>query len=129
MPPSGPDQFVPVRNYETGISVGYDAADQPGIYRVLAAGKEVARFAVNMEAREGDLRPVDNAEWQDRIAGKMETPEHLAVVEQAGDAGSLVLQSRMGLELWRYMLALALLCAFGEMIVGRAGGKSDASGA
>ena len=129
VPPSGPDQFVPVRNYETGISVGYDAADQPGIYRVMAAGKEVARFAVNMEAREGDLRPVDNAEWQDRIAGKMETPEHLAVVEQAGDAGSLVLQSRMGLELWRYMLALALLCAFGEMIVGRAGGKSDASGA
>ncbi len=127
VPPSGPDQFVPVRDYESGISVGYDGAHQPGIYKVLAAGKEVARFAVNMEAREGDIRPVADNDLQDRVAAKMENPENLAVVSQAGDAAEMVLQSRVGLELWRYMLALALLCAFAEMIVGRAG-KDRAEG-
>ena len=124
IPPSGPDSFVPVRDYESGISIGYDGADLPGIYRVLAANKEVARFAVNMESREGDIRPIEDDQLKERVAAKMEEPENLVLLDQVDDAGKMVLESRIGLELWRYMLALALLCAFAEMIVGRAGKTS-----
>lgn len=121
--PDGADSYVPIRNYESGVTVGYDGATEPGIYKVLAAGKEVARFAVNMDGREGDLRPMDEEILTDRIASKMEEPDNLAMISGNSDIGDMVLQSRIGLELWRYMLGLALLCAFLEMIVGRAGQK------
>lgn len=125
VPPSGPDQFVPVRNYESGVSIGYDGANVPGIYKVLAAGKEVARFAVNMDGREGDLRPMEEDQLEEQVAAKMEEPDNVAVINPGGDVAGAVLQSRIGLELWRYMLGLALICAFVEMVVGRGGGKGE----
>lgn len=124
VPPSGPDQFVPVRNYESGVSIGYDGANVPGIYKVLAAGKEVARFAVNMDGREGDLRPMEDDQLKEQIAAKMEDADNIAVIDPQGNLASAVLQSRVGLELWRYMLGFALICAFAEMVVGRSGGKA-----
>lgn len=123
VPPAGPDRFVPVRNYESGVSIGYDGANIPGIYKVVAAGKEVARFAVNMDGREGDLRPMEEDLLEEQVAAKMEEPDNVAVVDPRGDIAGAVLQSRVGLELWRYMLGMALLCAFVEMAVGRSGGK------
>jgi hypothetical protein len=56
------------------------------------------------------------------IAAKMTVPANLTILKPRGDDfGTAITQSRFGLELWKYMLALALICAFAEMIVGRGG--------
>ncbi len=123
IPPSGEDIFVPARPYASGVSISVDKLNEPGIYRVLSGGKEIARFAANMDGRESDLRPTDEDILRDLLASRMENPENLAVLDAGTDITDVVFQSRLGLELWRYFLALALLCAFAEMIVGREGGK------
>ncbi|MGE3800230.1 MAG: BatA domain-containing protein [Candidatus Kapaibacterium sp.] len=125
IPPSGQDIFVPVRPYTSGVSIAVDKLTEPGIYRVLSGGKEVARFAANMDGRESDLAPSSDETLRDLLAPRMDNPDNLAILDAGADISDVVFQSRLGLELWRYFLALALLCAFAEMIVGREGGKEE----
>ncbi|MCE2503496.1 MAG: BatA and WFA domain-containing protein [Chlorobi bacterium] len=123
VPPSGEDIFVPVRPYESGVSISVDELREPGIYKVKSGQREIARFAANMDGRESNLRPTPEEEFRDLFAGCMEDPSNLAIFDPGDDLSNIVLQSRLGLELWRYMLTLALLCALAEMIVGR--GKEE----
>ena len=125
IPPSGQDIFVPVRPYTSGVSISVDELTEPGIYRVLSGGKEVARFAANMDGRESDLTPTNGETLRDLLAARMDEPENITLLKPSDDIADAVFQSRLGLELWRYFLALALLCAFLEMIVGREGGKEE----
>ena len=125
IPPSGEDIYVPARPYASGVSIAVDQLDEPGIYRVMSGGKEIARFAANMDNRESDLRPTEEEAFRELFASRMDAPDHLVVLDPGDNVSDVVFQSRLGLELWRYFLALALLCAFTEMIVGRSGGKDQ----
>ena len=119
VPPSGEDLFVPVRPYESGVSISVDELRETGIYKVKSGEKEIARFAANMDGRESDLEATPEDEFRDLFVERMEEPGNFTILDSDDDIFEVLLQSRVGLELWRYMLALALLCAFAEMIVGR----------
>jgi hypothetical protein len=57
----------------------------------------------------------------------MVVPDNLKILEASGgDYAEAITASRYGLELWKYMLALAILCAFAEMVVGRAPKTAEA---
>lgn len=126
--PNKIEQFVPVRKYPSGASIQVETATEPGMYRVEAAGKEVALFAANMGSGESDLTPMTEEALQQAIGARMSNPENLRQLSPSGsDFGEAITQSRFGLELWKYMLALALLCAFAEMFVGRVPKTAEAS--
>ncbi|KXK55191.1 MAG: hypothetical protein UZ07_CHB004002226 [Chlorobi bacterium OLB7] len=126
--PNKIEQFVPVRKYPSGASIQVETATEPGMYRVEAAGKEVALFAANMGSGESDLTPMTEEALQQAIGARMSNPENLRQLSPSGsDFGEAITQSRFGLELWKYMLALALLCAFAEMFVGRVSKTAEAS--
>lgn len=118
--PGGHDEFVPVRRYPSGASITYDRAGAPGVYRVLAGSEELALFSADMGNGESDLRPMPPDELQQAVAARMAAPERFSVLNPSGgDFADAITESRFGLELWKYMLGLALLCAFAEMLVGR----------
>jgi hypothetical protein len=119
--PDGRDRFVPVRRYPSGSSITFDDTSVPGVYRVSANGQEIALFTVNVGSGESDLRPMTEEQLSARVAGLMVAPGNLRILKAtSGDFSSAITESRYGLELWKYALILALLCAFAEMIVGRA---------
>jgi hypothetical protein len=118
--PDGRDEFVPVRRFPSGASITYDRATTPGIYRVNAGGEDIAWFTADMGSGESDLAPMSEERLREIIASKMTAPDNLSILEPSGDGfGDAIVESRYGLELWKYMLVLALACAFAEMIVGR----------
>lgn len=119
--PDGRDRFVPLRRFPSGASIVYDGTTLPGVYRVSANGQDLALFTVNLGSGESDLRPMTEEELRAGVAGKMITPDNLKVLAaSSGDFSRAITDSRYGLELWKYALLLALLCAFAEMIIGRA---------
>ncbi len=124
--PDGREEFVPVRKFPSGASITYDRATAPGVYRVSAGAEDLALFTADMGSGESDLAMLSREQLRAAIAGVMVSPEGFAVLSpDRGDFATSIVQSRFGLELWKYMLALALVCAFAEMVVGRTP-KADA---
>lgn len=119
-PPGGRDEFVPVRKFPSGASIGYGNTGMPGVYSVDAGGETLALFTANMGSGESDLTPMADEQLRALVERRTMSPENVVMLEpRRGEFGAVVGESRYGLELWKYMLALALLCAFAEMIIGR----------
>jgi hypothetical protein len=126
--PAGRDEFVPVRKLPSGASITYDHVDLPGVYAVESGGEKIALFTADMGSGESDLTQMSQDRLHDLIAARMTTPNNLSILRpSAGGFGRAVTESRFGLELWKYMLVLALACAFAEMVVGRAGREAVAA--
>jgi hypothetical protein len=126
--PDGREEFVAVRRLPSGSTIIYDNTNVPGVYRVSAGTEDIALFTANMGSGESDLTPIDEDHLREAIAARMVTPDNLTVLESnRGDYAEAITASRFGLELWKYMLALAIICAFAEMIVGRAPKMAEAA--
>ncbi|MBC8143990.1 MAG: BatA domain-containing protein [bacterium] len=120
IPPSGRDEFVPTRRFPSGASIGFGNTHAPGVYRVNANGVDVAMFTANMGSGESDLTKMTEEQLRAVVEAKTPNKSNVVTLRERGDGyGDVISESRYGLELWKYMLALALLCAFAEMIVGR----------
>ncbi len=88
--------------------------DVPGFWEIYARDRLVDRFAVRIDAEEGDPTPVS----EDRLAG-MFAGARLRIVEPQASLAGAVRESRGGRELWRVTLGLALMLMFAEILVMR----------
>jgi hypothetical protein len=126
--PSGSEERVqPERHSASGIAVFQtQPSRETGIYALLPAepgphpGLPLQAVAVNLAAAESDLSRVEKEAltvfWR-----RMGIPEdRVHYVDAPKDIQRVVQESRYGIELWRYCLALALACALLEMLLGRA---------
>jgi len=89
--------------------------DESGIWRLWLGEREVERFPVNVDTREGDLTPV-RRERLLQLFGAQRT--HFMRPEE--DLRLQVLGNRYGRELWRESLLLALVLLLLELWVARA---------
>ena len=91
----------------------------PGIYEVRSGTTPVSVLAANVDARESDGRRISGDElsgfWK-RFGVQTSFVRSLGHGEQIQ---STVLQSRFGVELWKYLIGLALLLALLEMFIAR----------
>ncbi len=88
--------------------------DQPGIYRVTSSGREIDRFAVNINPAEGELAAVDI----DEMAQAFGMPWS-AMLESNLAIDAAVAQLRFGRELWQLFLWLAVILLALEMLLSR----------
>jgi hypothetical protein len=97
----------------------FAATEQPGLYEVSSNASVLQKFVVNLDSRESRLdraEPADLSALFGRLgieAGSVHT------VHQAGDLERSVLESRFGVELWKYFLMLALAVAVIEQLIAR----------
>jgi hypothetical protein len=97
----------------------YDATDLPGVYKVLTKDGTLQEFVVNLDPRESQTRKATGAEI-DALLQRLGI-EKSAVHEsdQADTIERTVLESRFGVEMWKYLLILALAVAVVELLVAR----------
>lgn len=124
--PSGIDErIVPQFSSTTGIATFRSQNSfEAGTYelRKLSGSKETELLhavAVNIAKEETDLRHASDDEVKNlttAVGLKLEQVRRLAPTTKMGDA---ILESRFGVELWKYFVALAIALALIEMIVGR----------
>ena len=103
---------------------------ETGVYRLIrmrnsAAGRtsstaeSLQEAAVNSSPLESDLRPADEGERQMFWTSAGVTAVQVKNLNLEESIDWVVQESRVGVELWRYLLALAVLFALAEMAVGR----------
>jgi hypothetical protein len=99
--------------------VSFDNAAQPGIFTVVRSRDTLAAVPVNVDPAESNGELCTAAELQS-MAGKFGLAKNQIVfVKSPESISTIVLQSRFGIELWKYFLIGALILALTEMAVGR----------
>ncbi len=118
LPDSGVALLSP-EDEEGALVVRTGLLSREGVYRLVQAGREIDRFAVNLDPSEGDLAAAD--------------PDQFAVSLGAGELRPLAYEKplapaiadhRVGRELWQLFLWAAVVLLAVEMLLGRrAGGE------
>lgn len=91
-----------------------EPTDQPGSYSIQYRGREIDRFAVNVNPKEGDLTAAD----PDQFAVAVGAPQ-ARVIASGTTVAAAVAGFRVGRELWPVFAWLAVLLMAAEMILGR----------
>jgi hypothetical protein len=122
--PSGKETLVqPYSPRISGASpspvISFDNASQPGIYSIVRSRDTLAAVPVNVDPAESNTERCTSGEFE-AIAGRYGVGHDAIVfVENPESINTIVLQSRFGVELWKYFLIAALAVALIEMAVGR----------
>jgi hypothetical protein len=90
--------------------------ERAGLYRAFAGARLRTSFAVNPDAREGDLAPLEESALVSAFPRG-----HARVLRAGDDLAARVRQARFGRELWREFVALALLLLAAESVLARWG--------
>lgn len=117
-----------VRSTAVGSSITFSTPvlQEPGIYEVRSDHEVLAHIAVNVAAAESDMRRATTDE-RNRLFSTLGIDQSRVVdVSSEDNVSEIVLQSRYGVELWKFFLIAALLVAVVEMVVARESKKESA---
>lgn len=89
-------------------------SDQPGIYSISYSGREIDRFALNVNPEECDLAAVD----ADQFATAVGTAD-MKALPQGADLAAVIAEYRHGRELWQLFLWLAVILVIAEVLLSR----------
>jgi len=102
--PKGEELTVKVTERNGQMSASLEHADLPGIYQVqYAAAQAPVKVAVNVEPSESSIRPLRERELRTAVS---KLP--VSLIEADKDIFDAIRESRVGLELWRVLMLLAL---------------------
>jgi hypothetical protein len=97
----------------------FSATDQLGLYEVSANATVLQKFVVNLDSRESQMAKATQAEIDILLKHLGIESSTVRTVDHATDLERSVLESRFGVELWKYFLILALVVAIIELLVAR----------
>lgn len=124
--PNKSDEVVLVKKYPSGNFVGFSNTNEAGFYKIIkpyssaAADGIISAFVANQSNQESDLASMNQTESENYLSAMFEHRQNIKFISTNSENYLQEIKSqRTGLELWRYMLAVALLCAFAEMWVAR----------
>lgn len=107
------------KEFISGKSFALKALVLPGIYELRSGSNHVFSIVANVDKFESDTRLAAKEDlasfWQ-----HLHVPSSsIQSIDQADQLQSAVMQSRFGVELWKYCIGAALLLAFVEMLIAR----------
>jgi hypothetical protein len=92
---------------------------EPGIYSIRSGRDTLTHVAVNVAPRESDMRRASTDEMEQFLTTFGIDPSRIVDVPADGKLDEIVLQSRYGVELWKFFVIAALAVALIEMAVAR----------
>jgi hypothetical protein len=119
--PNGDEEIVQPNTNERGGEREFTIrkTDLPGIHELLRDKRLLSAFSVNVDPRESDTRRIEIDEAKKWLSNQGFEPNAIKVLNPNEHPEEVVLQSRYGVELWKYLLGFAAAFALTEMIVAR----------
>lgn len=124
--PSGVDERVVPQFASSSGAATFSSTSltEPGIYELRRGPSShesdlLTAIAVNISADETDLRHADTQELEAFFATVGLTPNQVRPIAPGENLETAVMESRFGIELWKFFILLALACAVAEMAIGR----------
>lgn len=105
---------LPVTQDRTTGSVVIDQTQGSGFYRLVEGSTPVASMAVNPHPDESDLRSIDPRELESQRQREVS-------LLAGGTSGPSLSDMNRAMEIWPYLLFIALACLLGEQFVRRIG--------
>jgi len=122
--PNGEEAFVKHRAVQNGVLCSVESSALPGVYEVYKNDQLAKQFPVNVDPAESDMSKLKQGELKDFLEKLSIESGRVKFINQNDDLKDVILQSRYGMELWRYCLLLALITAGIEMLVARESKRS-----
>ncbi len=118
--PAGTESFRQAANLPSGAALSLGNVEQNGVYAVLAPdGKPAAAFAVNPPASESILLNFKKDEFIGLLKARVGAKTHVEYIDEPQNVVQSVARARIGTELWKVFVILAVICALAEMLVAR----------
>ncbi|MBN1212832.1 MAG: BatA domain-containing protein [candidate division Zixibacteria bacterium] len=105
---------IPPEEDQGALVVKVAPTDLPGIYSIRYQGREIDRFAVNIDPAENDLTAAD----RDRFAAALGVGDYRNLQDDR-ELASVISEFRYGRELWQLFLWLAVIFVILEIILAR----------
>ncbi|QIX60606.1 hypothetical protein HER32_05155 [Hymenobacter sp. BT18] len=93
---------------------------EPGFYTLERAGRKIATLAFNVDKKESELAHYSAPELRQMWAGKPNI--HVYEASEGTSIAARYRAERVGTPLWKYCVAVALLCLLAEVLLLRFGG-------
>lgn len=93
--------------------------EQPGWYELRNGKTLLSLVAVNTDNRESDTRSISDADLETFWKHYNIPASSVKLIENTDQFETTILQSRFGVELWKYCIGIALLLALFEMMIAR----------
>jgi hypothetical protein len=118
--PAGTESFRQAANLPSGAALSLGAVEQTGVYAILAPdGRPVTAFAVNPPASESILLNFQKNDFVSLLKARVGEKTHVEYIDEPQNVVQSVARARIGTELWKVFVILAVLCALAEMLVAR----------
>ncbi|MFZ9760882.1 MAG: BatA domain-containing protein [Candidatus Kapaibacteriota bacterium] len=123
--PKGTESQVQGNTVPGGLSVRIGRLNNPGVYAIRnKEGESLTALSVNIPVKEGHLAYASDNDLLKAIKNRVKSPSLVQELHQSSRIGDSVAKARVGTELWRLFLILALCFAITEMIIARRVGRS-----
>lgn len=113
--PDGNQYGVPPSEEGNSMLVRPRPTTVPGIYGLQSGGREIDRFAVNVNPAEGNLQEATIT----GMAAALGATKYSTLNGNATSMANVIAESRYGQELWQWFLWLAVILLFVEMLLSR----------
>jgi hypothetical protein len=125
--PDGDEEIIQPSENKTGGEQLFviKKTGTPGIHEILSNKQILSAFSVNVDPRESDTRRLTVDEAKEWLSKHGLRAAAIKAIDPNEHPDTVVLQSRFGIELWKYFLGIALACALTEMMVARSGRKAS----
>ena len=122
--PNGFESDMQAADLPGGMSLQFGKPEMTGVYGVFSKDKNpITSLIVNQSSKEGHLIYKNLQESMSALKKRLNHPESLIVLNKNESIANSVAKARIGTELWRFFILLALLCAITEMIVAKLAGR------
>ncbi len=122
--PNGFESDMQAADLPGGMSLQFGKPEITGVYGVFSKDKNpITSLIVNQSSKEGHLIYKNLQESMSALKKRLNHPESLLLLNKNESIANSVAKARIGTELWRFFILLALLCAITEMIVAKLAGR------
>ena len=122
--PNGIESDMQAADLPGGMSLQFGKPEMTGVYGVFSKDKNpITSLIVNQSSKEGHLIYKNVQESMPALKKRLNYPESLILLNKNESIANSVAKARIGTELWRFFILLALLCAITEMIVAKLAGR------
>ncbi len=122
--PNGFESDMQAADLTGGMSLQFGKPEITGVYGVFSKDKNpITSLIVNQSSKEGHLIYKNLQESMSALKKRLNHPESLLLLNKNESIANSVAKARIGTELWRFFILLALLCAITEMIVAKLAGR------
>jgi len=122
--PNGFESDMQAADLPGGMSLQFGKPEMTGVYGVFSKDKNpITSLIVNQSSKEGHLIYKNLQESMSALKKRLNHPESLLLLNKNESIANSVAKARIGTELWRFFILLALFCAITEMIVAKLAGR------